>query len=174
MMVSTLLGGVLGAVLLVKTPTRVFDAVLPWLLLVAALALGFGRQLGEVLRRRWSIRPWAVMTVQFALGVYGGFFGGAVGIMMMAVWGLLECRELKSLNAPRTLMVSTANSVAVVIFVLARVVRWPETLAMLMGAALGGYLGAQVGRRAPARIVRFGTLALTGCITLAFFMRAYR
>ena len=114
-----------------------------------------------------------MLVVQFALGVYGGYFGGAVGIMMMAVWGLLDSRELKLLNAPRTLLVSAANTMAVVVFIAARAVHWQETIVMLVGALLGGYGGALVGRRAPAAVIRYGTLLVTGCITIAFFLRAY-
>ena len=171
--IATLLGGVMGAVLLLSTPSKAFDLVLPWLLLLATLALGFGRKLGEALRRRWRITPAAVLTIQIGLGIYGGYFGGAVGIMMMAVWGLLDSRDLKALNAPRTLLVSTANIMAVLTFVIARAVHWPETLVMLVAAAAGGYGGAQLGRRAPPNLVRTGTLALTACITVAFFVRAY-
>jgi uncharacterized protein len=174
LLLVTLLGGMAGAGLLLVTPTTTFDLILPWLLLVAFLALGFGRSLGEWLRLRFRIRPWAVLTIQFWLGVYGGYFGGAVGIMMMAVWGLLDSRDLKSLSAPRTLLVSTANLMAVVIFALAHAVRWPAAIVMLLAATVGGYGGAQIGLRAPARVIRSGTLLLTAGITLAFFFRAYR
>ena len=173
LMLITLCGGVVGAVLLLWTPTRTFDFALPWLLLLATLALSFGRRLGESLRRRWRIKPSAVLTVQFVLGVYGGYFGGAVGIMMVAVWGLLENRDLKSLNAPRTLLVSTANTMAVLTFVAAHAVHWPETVVMLVAATVGGYCGAQIGRRAPPRIIRAGTILVTTCITVSFFARVY-
>jgi uncharacterized protein len=173
MLFITLVGGAIGAILLLSTPVETFDRVLPWLLLLAALALGFGPRLGVWLRRRWRITPAAVLTVQFALAIYGGYFGGAVGIMMMAVWGLLENRDLKSLNAPRTLLVAAANMMAVLTFVVAQAVQWRETAVMLTAAALGGYGGAQIGRRAPAAAVRAGTLLLTIAITLAFFARAY-
>ncbi len=170
---ATLLGGALGAVLLLRTPSTTFDFVLPWLLLLATLALSFGRRLGESLRQRWRINQAAVLTVQFGLGVYGGYFGGGVGIMMMAVWSLLGNQDLKLLNAPRTLLVSAANTIAVVIFVAAHAVHWSETLIMLMGATVGGYGGAQIGRKAPPRIIRAGTIFVTSCITVAFFARAY-
>ena len=173
LLLVTLLGGTAGAALLLGTPARTFDHVLPWLLLIAFLALGFGRSLGEWLRRRYHLRPWQMLSVQFGLGLYGGYFGGAVGIMMMAVWGLLDGRELKLLNAPRTLLVSTANLMAVAIFALAHAVAWPAALVMCAAATLGGYGGAQVGRRAPARVIRVGTLLVTAGITLAFFLRAY-
>ena len=174
LMVVTLLGGMAGAGLLLVTPAVTFDRVLPWLLLVAFLALAFGRSLGERLRRRWRIRPALVLPVQFALGIYGGYFGGAVGIMMMAVWGLLDGRDFKSLNAPRTLLVSTANLMAVAIFAFAHAVRWPEALVVLAGAAAGGYGGAQLGRRTPPGIIRAVTLLVTAGITVAFYFRAYR
>ena len=173
LIIATVLGGVVGAILLLSTPSPTFDFVLPWLLLVACLALAFGRKAGEWLRRRWHIAPSAVLAIQFALGIYGGYFGGAVGIMMMAVWGLIESRDLKSLNGPRTIMVSAANTMAVLTFIIAGAVRWPETLAMLTGAIIGGYGGAHIGRRTPPHIIRVGTLLLTAGITIAFFVRAY-
>jgi uncharacterized membrane protein YfcA len=171
--VVTLFGGVAGAILLLSTPSRLFDVVLPWLLLLAMVTLAFGRNFGAWLQQRMQIRPQVVLLIQFCLGLYGGYFGGAVGIMMMAIWGLLDRRDLKSLNAPRTILVSATNGMAVLIFVAANAVRWPETLAMLVAATAGGYGGAMVGRRTPAPVVRAGTLFLTGFITLAFFVRAY-
>jgi uncharacterized membrane protein YfcA len=140
---------------------------------VAFIVLAGGRRIGAALRARWHIHAYAVLALQFALGVYGGYFGGAVGIMMIAVWGLLDKRELKQLNAPRTLLVSAANMVAVLAFIAAGAVRWPETLAMLAGALAGGYGGAHVGRRAPPGIVRAVTLLATACITLVFFVKTY-
>lgn len=173
LLIATLCGGFAGAILLLLTSSAAFSLVLPWLLLIATLALAFGRRLGAALRARWRIRGYAVLAIQFALGVYGGYFGGAVGIMMIAMWRLLDSRDLKSLNAPRTLLVSAANAVAVLTFVVAHAVRWPETLAMLVAAVIGGYGGAQVGRRLSAGIIRAGTLLATSCITLAFFVRTY-
>jgi uncharacterized membrane protein YfcA len=174
LLVATLLGGVVGASLLLKTPSKAFDFVLPWLLLIAFLALGFGRKIGAFMRERWTVRPSVVVVVQFLLGIYGGYFGGAVGIMMLAMWGLLDNRDIKSLHAPRTLMVSAANAMAVLVFILSHSVQWAETAVMLVAAALGGYVGALLGRRLPAQTVRVGTLLLTGAMTVAFFARAYR
>ncbi|MGH8780827.1 sulfite exporter TauE/SafE family protein [Paraburkholderia sp.] len=173
LLLSTLVGGMIGAALLLVTSSAAFNFVLPWLLLLASLALGFGRTVGERLRRRWTIRPWAVLIVQFALGIYGGYFGGAVGIMMIAVWGLLDSSDVKRLSAPRTLLVSAANTMAVLTFIAAGVVQWRETLVMLVAAIVGGYGGAQIGRRMPAKLIRAGTLLVTACITVAFFVRAY-
>jgi uncharacterized membrane protein YfcA len=114
-----------------------------------------------------------VVGIQFVLGVYGGYFGGAIGIMMTAVWSLLGAHDIKSLNAPRTLLVTAANTIAALIFAAAHAVRWRETCVLLIAATLGGYCGAQLGRRAPSPLVRAGTLLLAVCITFLFFMRTY-
>ena len=171
--VVTIIGGAIGACLLMWTPSTAFDKVLPWLLLIATVALTFGRRLGAWLRANWRISAPAVLCIQFLLGVYGGYFGGGVGIMMLAVWSLLDSRDVKSLQAPRTAMVVTSNAIAVVIFALARAVYWRLALTMTIGATLGGLLGAEIGKRAPARVVRAVTLTLTTGITAVFFWRAY-
>jgi uncharacterized membrane protein YfcA len=173
LLLTTLCGGLTGALLLLATSSTAFTFLLPWLLLVASFALAFGRRIGEALRARWHIHAHAVLAAQFALGVYGGYFGGAVGIMMIAMWGLLDSCDVKHLNAPRTLLVSAANVVAVLAFIAANAVRWPETLVMLVGAIIGGYSGARLGRRAPSRIIRAFTLIATFCITLVFFVKTY-
>jgi uncharacterized membrane protein YfcA len=173
LLAATLCGGLVGALLLLRTSSAAFTFVLPWLLLVASLALAFGRRIGEALRARFHIHAHAVLAVQFGLGIYGGYFGGAVGIMMIAVWGLLDDSDIKRLNAPRTLLVSAANTVAVLAFIVAGAVRWPETLAMLAGAVIGGYGGAHIGKRAPANVIRALTLCATACITLVFFLKTY-
>ena len=100
---ATLLGGLLGALLLLWTPGNLFDLVLPWLLLVATVTLAFGPRLGPLLRRRFRLGIAAILTVQFLLGVYGGYFGGAVGLMMIAAWSLLDNADVQTLSPARTL-----------------------------------------------------------------------
>ncbi len=172
--VVTLIGGAVGAVLLLETPTQAFDVALPWLMLSATIALAFARQLGELLRRHLRVGRGTAIALQGVLGIYGGYFGGAVGLMMIAVWGLLHDSDPKSMNGPRTLLVATANAIAVIIFVVARAVYWREASVLLVSALFGGYIGAQIGRRASSRAVRALTLALSICITLVFFVKAYR
>lgn len=173
LLLITVLGGIVGAVLLLHTPGNSFRLLLPWLLLAATVALGLGRRCGEWMRHNCRVHPAVVLCLQFALGIYGGYFGGAVGIMMVAVWGLLGSHDLKLMSGPRTLMVTAANTMAVLIFVVAGAVQWPETGVMLITAGLGGYGGAMLGRRLPAKVIRMGTMALTISITFAFFVRVY-
>ena len=169
----TLVGGLIGSVLLLVTPSSVFNVLLPWLLLMATLALAFARRIGQVLEGRLRGHRLPVMICQLGLGMYGGYFGGAVGLMMVSVWGLFGERDIKALNAPRTLLVVTANTVAVVTFVVAGAVVWPQTLAMLIGGLGGGFGGARVGRKLPPQLTRWLTLAVSVGITAVFFARAY-
>jgi uncharacterized protein len=150
LVIVTFIGGALGAVLLLRTPIKTFDVVLPWLMAIATVALALGSRLGELLRRRWRIGATAVLGVR-----------------------LLSDRTLKSFNAPRTLLVSAANAIAVLIFVAARAVHWREALIMLATAILGAYFGSRIGRRAPAGVIRVVTVWLSIGITLAFFARGY-
>jgi uncharacterized membrane protein YfcA len=93
--------------------------------------------------------------------------------MMMAVWSILDGAEIKALNAPRTLMVSAANGIAVLSFIVAGAVAWMACLLVGLGAIAGGWCGAHIGRILPPRIVRAGTLLLAASTTIVFFVRAY-
>ena len=114
----------------------------------------------------------SLFLAQFALGIYGGYFGGAVGLMMLAVWTLFTSVELRSMTPLRVLMVAAANGVAVICFAISGSIRWPETLIVMAGAICGGYLGAHAGRRLPAPVARALILAITIATTAGFFLRA--
>ncbi len=173
LLMLSLAGGLIGALLLLSTPERAFTRIVPWLLLAATIALALGPRLGEALRAvglRMG-RP-ALFIAQFILGIYGGYFGGAVGLMMLAVWTLFTRADLRSMTPLRILMVAAANGVAVICFALSGSIRWGETLAVMAGGIAGGYLGARAGRRLPARVVRALILAITVATTAGFFLRA--
>jgi uncharacterized membrane protein YfcA len=121
-----------------------------------------------------KIGPGLAIAIQAVLGLYGGYFGGAVGLMMIAAWGLLHDTDPKSMNGPRTWLVATANTVAVMIFIAARAVYWREASMLLLGALCGVYLGSRIGKRASARMIRALTLVLSITITVAFFVKVYR
>lgn len=173
MLVASVAGGLTGALLLLNTPGHAFDVMVPWLLALASLVFLFGRAGGAALRRHMRIRRGPVLAVQYVLGIYGGYFGGAVGIMMMAAWSLLESVELKALNPAKMVMVVAANAIAVVCFALAGAVIWPATLVTLIAAIAGGYVGARIGRFLPPRLVRAVVLCVTIGMTAVFFWRVY-
>jgi uncharacterized membrane protein YfcA len=172
-LIATLLGGFAGALLLVWTPSSVFDRLLPFLLLTATITLILGPRLGVALRARLAGRHVNVPAMQFVLGVYGGYFGGAVGLMILAAWSLVTTADIKALNPSRMMMVTAANTIAVLCFVGLGVVWWPQTLALGLGAIVGGYGGAHIGRRLPAPIVRAVTIVVAVTITIRFFLRAF-
>ena len=169
----TFAGGLAGSLLLVATPTHVFDLVIPWLLLVAFLAIAFGKRAADALRARITIGTRTLMTAQALLGVYGGYFGGGVGLMTTATYGLLAGVAPHRLMAPRTLMLAIANTAAAIIFIAMGMVRWWACVPMLMGAIIGGFLGARLGKSLPAAIIRVWTLSVTAATTAIFFWRAY-
>jgi uncharacterized protein len=173
MLLISLGGGLAGALLLLATSERAFDALLPWLLLIGTLVFAFGRQLGAALRRWVSVGPGTVLGAQVVLSVYAGYFGGGVGIMMMAVWSVLGDLDVKAMSAARTVLVSAANAVAVLCFAAAGPVRWPETAVMLVAAVVGGYAGARLARRVPGPLLRRFVIAFGAAMTAVFFWRAW-
>ncbi|MFT4055708.1 MAG: sulfite exporter TauE/SafE family protein [Novosphingobium sp.] len=177
MATASMAGGLVGGVLLLATPATLFLRALPWLLLAATLTLAFGRRITDGMQGR--IKGWSgagggtILSGQFVLGIYGGYFGGAVGIMMIAFWTLVTRDDLKQLQGLRTLLVTAANTPAVVLFAASSAVGWREVLILAPSAMVGGYLGAQLGARLPAAGVRAATLALAGFVTAAFFVKSY-
>jgi uncharacterized protein len=164
--------GIVGAVLLLATPAHLFDAVIPVLLLLASLTFAFGARAGILLRQVIRIGPGALPFIQFVISTYGGYFGGAVGLMMMASWCVLTASDdLKSMAPARVLLTSSANGGAVLCFIVTGAVQWPDTLAMLAASVIGGYVGARLTSVLPAQAVRRFVIVLTACVTLAFFLR---
>ena len=169
----TFLGGTIGSLLLVATPTRTFDIIIPWLLLLAFLVMLLSKSASEALHARVSIGAKTLVAAQLLLGIYGGYFGGGVGLMMMAAWGLLAGHAPHELAAPRTLMLAVANAAAALIFIALAMVDWRLALPMLAGAVLGGHYGARLGLLLTPATVRAFTLLVTGATTILFFIRAY-
>ncbi|HWU74058.1 MAG TPA: sulfite exporter TauE/SafE family protein [Sphingomonas sp.] len=167
------IGGLAGSVLLVLTPSHAFDVIIPWLVLYAFVVLAFGKHAAAWLRERVTIGRGSLMGVQMLLGIYGGYFGGGVGLMTTATYGLLAGHTPRELFAPRTLMLAIANFAAAIVFIAAGMVRWIACLPMLAGSILGGWAGAHIGKRLPASAVRVWTLLVTGVTTIVFFARAY-
>ncbi|MEU6356187.1 sulfite exporter TauE/SafE family protein [Streptomyces sp. NPDC047072] len=173
----SVLGGGVGAGLLLVLPASSFDAAAPWLLAFATLILAFGRRLSEAvhqaLGRSAGMGPRAVLIGQFILAVYGGYFGGAVGILMMALWSIGLGLDAAVSNPMRVAQLAAVYLSATVLFLLASdALAAPSLLtAMLVGAVAGGFGGAHLARRLPARLLR-GTILTTAVITtVLYFLR---
>lgn len=169
----TFMGGLCGSLLLAWTPASAFDVIVPWLLLAATIAIALGRHASDWLSARFVAGPRSLVAGQALLGIYGGYFGGGVGMMLTAMWGLLTGGTPAALAAPRTLMLAVANTAATIVFVASGMVAWTLCVPMMVGSIAGGYLGALVGTRLSPGIIRGWTLLVTIVTTVVFFWRAY-
>ena len=169
----TFAGGLVGSLLLVATPSRTFDVIVPWLVLYAFILLALGTRASAWLAARMTIGRRTLLCVQALLGIYGGYFGGGVGLMTTATYGLLAGVTPRAMFAPRTLMLAIANAAAAIVFVGTGMVAWAACVPMLAGAILGGWGGAAIGRRLPGGAIRAWTLLVTAATAAVFFWRAY-
>jgi uncharacterized membrane protein YfcA len=172
---TSLVGGLAGALLLLRTPETIFARLVPWLLLAASALFTVGPRLTARLRDGGDGPGPLALTigalVQLGIATYGGYFGGGMGIMMLATWSLIGMTDLHAMSALRTLCGVLINSVAVAAFVTARAVAWRPGLVMVAGATLAGYAGAAAARRVDPRWVRRVVLVIAWAMTGWFFYR---
>ena len=179
LLLAGFVGGLLGALLLLHTPEHTFRKVLPWLMLGATLLFVFSRQLagGRQSAVRHEASTAAVVgacTFELLAAIYGGYFGGGLGIVNLAMLATLGMADIHAMNALKTVLGSAVNGVAVVVFIVKRAVYWPQAVVMIVGAIIGGYFGAHYAMRLRQRWVRgFVILVGTG-MTVYFFVRGYR
>src|SRR5581483_4962868 len=174
----SLVGGVLGAILLLKPSQAVFVLLIPYLLLLATLLFAFSGPITARLRARstdkihLSRRSFIGLTVaQFIISIYGGYFGGGIGILMLATLAMMGMENIHEMNALKTLLASCINGIAVVTFVVAQAVVWPQAILMLIGSVAGGYGGARLALRVEPRLVRRLIIAIGLIMTAYFFAR---
>jgi uncharacterized protein len=175
---SSLAGGFLGAGLLLHTPQETFMRLIPFLFLAATLLFAFGQHLFGVSPARADPQPsWralaGVTLLQLPISIYGGFFGGGIGILMLALLNFLPLAGIHAMNSIKTLLASATNAVAIVTFVAAGIVVWPEAIVMLVGAALGGYAGAHYAQKVPPERVR-AFVVIVGFAMSFYFLWKYR
>ncbi len=175
---ASLIGGVAGAILLLKTPAETFLRVIPWLILGATLLFAFGRRLAagrkSVVEHEASFRAMAAATLfQFAVAVYGGYFGGGMGIVMLAMLATLGMTDIHSMNALKSVMGFVINGVAVVVFVVEKAVYWKHGAVTIVGGILGGYLGAHYAQKLPQAWVRWFVVLVGTGMTVYFFWKGY-
>lgn len=172
--VVSALGGVLGALGVIGTPQALFMALVPFLLLIGTLVFTFG----DALRRRieaWGTPPeWVVVGGQLVVATYGGYFGGGMGLLMLALFSLLGPKHLHAMNALKSVLGVAINATALVTFVLAGKVDWSRAGVMALAAIAGGYLGASSARRIHAARVKRVVVGLGWAMTAVFFWKTYR
>jgi uncharacterized protein len=163
-------GSLLGACALLLTPSALFVRLIPWLLLFATAVFAVSPWLVRRDGGAPSHAPWQI-AVQFFVSIYGGYFGAGMGILMLAVLAFTGLPSFNAQNAIKNVLSVTINGVALVPFVLARVVDWRFALPMAAIALAGGYFGARFFRRVPQRISRIIVIAIGLTMTVLFFAK---
>ena len=178
--VTSVVGGAIGAYLLLHTPNEAFEKLIPALLLFASIVFTFSGWINRQLRQRWN-RPQALhpatlvssAAIQLAISIYGGYFGAGIGILMIAAWSALGFGNIHGVNGLRSLLGSSINGIALLIFLMAHAVAWGPGIVMAAGAIATGYFGAAYARRLPPLLVRRIVLGIAWAMTIYFFWKYY-
>ncbi len=171
-------GGAVGALLLLHTPVGTFLRILPWLMLSATLLFVVGPMLTlsanpAVASDTSTGAIVAACFFQLLVAIYGGYFGGGMGFVILAMLTAFGMADIHEMNALKTVLSTVTNGLAVLIFIVKHAVYWPQALIMICGAALGGYFGAHYSLRLPQAWVRYFVIAVGAGMTAYFFVRAY-
>lgn len=178
LLITSIIGGLAGAFLLIKTPGQTFLKVLPWLMLGATLLFAFGKHLTRRISAgisedasRSAVAGAAVFELFVA--VYGGYFGGGMGIMNLAMLAALGMTDIHAMNALKVVLGGVINGVATVTFVSTKTVVWPQAIVMTIGALLGGYFAAKWAQKLPQVWIRHFVIFVGAGMTVYFFCKAY-
>lgn len=177
---SSLVGGLLGALLLLGTSDATFARLVPFLIAGAAALFTFGPRLQKALRAR-AAAPGDVSArrilvgalVQVVIATYGGYFGGGMGILMLATFSLIGLSDMHAMNGLKNVLGAVLNGVAIVAFLLARQVRFVPALAVAVGGVIGGFGGASLARKLPAERVRTAVIVFAWAMAAYFAWRAF-
>jgi uncharacterized membrane protein YfcA len=173
---ASLVGGIAGALLLLVLPSSAFDAIVPVLIVLGCVLV----VLGPRIQRRVAARAeqtgglpehgaWWVWPAVAVAGVYGGYFGAAQGVLLMAVLGIGVADSMQRHNATKNVLALIVNGVAAVIFIFVADVNWPVAGLIALGSVIGGQLGATVGRRLPANVLR-AVIVAVGVVAVVVFL----
>jgi uncharacterized membrane protein YfcA len=179
LLATSVAGSVAGALLLIHTPQRAFLLILPWLLLGATLLFAFGKRFAGkfsagISRDASNAAVAGASVFELFIGVYGGYFGGGMGIAQLAMLAVLGMTDIHAMNAFRVWLGGTINGVATVTFILVGVIYWPQAIVMTLGSILGGYAGAHYAQKLPQSLVRSFVVLVGAAMTIYFFISGYR
>lgn len=179
LILTSIIGGLAGAFLLIKTPAQTFLRVLPWLLLGATLLFAFGKHLtgrlaAGISHESSNAAITGASVFELIVAIYGGYFGGGVGIMNLAMLAALGMTDMHAMNALKVVLGGVINGVAAVTFVATGAIVWPQALVMTLGAVAGGYLAAHYSQKLPQAWIRSFVICIGSAMTVYFFIRAYK
>jgi len=174
--IPSLIGGIVGAFLLLHTPVHLFEVMAPFLVLGATLLLAVQEQLSRRLARTLPIAgsgPWIVVAVGFQLlvAMYGGFFGAGIGILMLAALALLGMKDIHQMNGLKNVLAIAINGVAAIYFIAAGAVVWVDALLMAVASVIGGLTGAALAHRLGRTFVRRAVVAIGLLATASLLVR---
>ena len=171
LIVVSVSGAIVGALLLLITTPTFFRHLLPWLLLFAVILFAFsGRLVGRAFSHPHQAR-WQLFA-QFFVAMYGGYFGGGQGILMLAILAFSGLPSLSAANGIKNMLSVAINGVAIIPFAIAHIIDWPLALMMAISAPVGGYLGAKVFRHVPTPVARTAIIVIGSVMTVALFLRS--
>lgn len=170
LIITSLIGGVIGAGLLLWTPASVFDALIPWLLLAASLLFILSPRL-RYKNKSAIVRPQLAALAVLAVAIYGGYFNGGLGILLLAVFSVLNVGDLHVANGLKNLISALLTAIAVIVYIAGGLIYWPQALWMMVAATLGGYIGARASRHIPILYLRWSIITIGLLMTLFFFIR---
>jgi uncharacterized protein len=179
LIVTSVIGGLAGAFLLIKTPAQTFLKVMPWLMLGATLLFAFGKHLtGRIAAGISSDASQGAITgasvFELVVAVYGGYFGGGIGIMNLAMLAAMGMTDIHDMNALKVVLGGVINGVATVTFVITGAIVWPQAIVMTLGAILGGYFAAHYAQKLPQSWIRAFVILVGAAMTVYFFLLGYR
>jgi uncharacterized protein len=182
LLITSVAGGWAGAWLLLNTPQTTFLRLIPWLLLGGTLLFAFGNSLRSLAGKTAVIEDlrnlsWrailASSVAQLLVSVYGGYFGAGLGFMLMAMLAMLGMRDIHAMAAIRTLLAAAINAVAVVTFIVAGAVLWPQGMVMIAGSLAGGWFGAHYAQKSDPAKMRVFVIGI-GIVMSAYFFVTLR
>ncbi len=177
LVLAGIIGGVIGAYILLHTPQRTFMRLVPWFLLTATLLFTFSRRITAFFKTHAAFVHESASSalggavIQLIIGLYIGYFGAGAGILMLALLALLGETDIHAMNGMKTLLATVANGMALATFIITKTVVWPQAVVMIFGAALGGYGAAWYAQRVDPRITRGLVIATGFGMAIYFFVR---
>ena len=173
---ASLLGGVAGALLLLVLPSSAFDSIVPALILLGVLLVVFGPRIQRAVASRAEARGgipdhgvWWVWPAVAVAGVYGGYFGAAQGVLLMAILGIGVADSMQRHTATKNVLALVVNAVAAVVFIAVAEIDWTVAGLIALGSVVGGQVGAGVGRRLPPNLLR-AVIAAVGIVALVVLL----